>query len=80
MSGHVFSVAAVLILGVIALIVTGGLALWVLPIALVAVLPLFAWPLLKAGRDVKLGAEEPAGVPSTSEASYQPQMDPADRG
>jgi Flp pilus assembly protein TadB len=80
MSGHVFSVAAVLILGVIALVITGGLALWVVPIALVAVLPLFAWPLLKAGRDVKLGSEEPAGVPSTAEASYQPQMDPADRG
>jgi hypothetical protein len=52
----------------------------VLPLAIVALLPIFAWPLLKAGRDIKLGAEEPAGVPSTSEASYRPQMDPADRG
>ena len=79
MSGHVFSAAMVVIIGVVALIVTGGLALWVLPLALVALAPLFAWPLLKAGRDLKLGAEEPAGVPSTREASYNPQMDPADR-
>jgi hypothetical protein len=80
MSGWVFSAFAVILLGVGALVVTGGLALWVLPLAIVALLPIFAWPLLKAGRDIKLGAEEPAGVPSTSEASYRPQMDPADRG
>jgi hypothetical protein len=79
MSGYVFSAAMVIALGVVALIVTGGLALWVLPLALVALAPIFLWPLLKAGRDVKLGADEPAGVPSTSQASYNPQMDPADR-
>ncbi len=79
MSGHLFSVAMVLIVGVVALVVTGGLALWVLPLALVALAPLFLWPLLKAGRDLKLGAEEPAGVPSTSQASYNPQMDPGER-
>ncbi len=79
MSGHLFSVAMAILIGVVALIVTGGLALWVLPIALVALLPIFAWPLLKAGRDIKLGADEPAGVPSTSQASYNPRMDPADR-
>ena len=79
MSGYVFSAAMVIALGVVALIVTGGLALWVLPLALVALAPIFLWPLLKAGRDLKLGAEEPAGVPSTSQASYNPQMDPSDR-
>jgi len=79
MSGHVFSVVMVLLVGIVALVVTGGLALWVLPIALVVLLPFFAWPLLKAGRDLKLGAEEPAGVPSTAQASYNPQMDPGER-
>ncbi len=80
MSGHVFSVAMVIVIGVVALVVTGGVALWVLPLALVALAPIFLWPLLKAGRDIKLGAEEPAGVPSTSQASYNPQMDPGERG
>lgn len=36
-------------------------------------------PLFARLRETNVGADEPVGVPSTSEASYQPQAEPGQR-
>ena len=79
MSGSAFSVLAVVLIGVLAVAVVGAPFLIVLPIALLILIPFVVLPLMRGVKTGKLASAEPTGVPSTSEASFNPQMDPSDR-
>jgi len=79
MSGSVFSAAATLLVGILLLLGMGAGLIWVLPVALLALIPLLGASLMGKLRDASLGHEEPAGVPPTQDAAYTPQFDPSDR-
>lgn len=79
MSGSVFSAGATMLVGLVALAVLGAGFIWILPIALLALIPLLGGTLLGRVRNSSIVQDEPTGIPSTQEASYTPQFDPSDR-
>jgi hypothetical protein len=76
MSGSIFFVA-ILAVGVIVAAATGTIFLLV-PFVVIALGAVFVPVVFKAVRGTRLepGASEPTGVPSTSEASYEPVQQP----
>uniref|UniRef100_UPI001C5744EE hypothetical protein n=1 Tax=Aeromonas caviae TaxID=648 RepID=UPI001C5744EE len=79
MSGSLFSAAATFVVGLLLVVILGAGFIWILPIALLAVGPLAAGTLFTRVRNSSIAQDEPAGIPSTQQASYTPTMDPSDR-
>ena len=76
MSGSLFSFASVAIVGILAVVLTGLGAAWIIPVLIVALLPLLASPVLRMFSGRAVSGPEPHGVPTTSQASYDPQVKP----
>ncbi|MDX6656747.1 MAG: hypothetical protein QOH62_1540 [Solirubrobacteraceae bacterium] len=79
MPGSVFLIALVVI--ALVLIVLGASTVFLIPIVVLGLAAIFAVPLLGlfgADRDRARhgGGSDPSGVPSTSEASYDPVQEP----
>lgn len=79
MSGTLFSAGATLLVGFLFLVVLGAGFIWILPIALLAVVPLIGGTLFSKLRNSSLAQDEPSGIPATQDASYTPTFDPTDR-
>ena len=79
MSGSLFSAAATLLVGLLAVVIIGAGFIWIFPIALLALVPILGGTLFSKVRTSSLAQDEPSGVPSSSEASYTPQVDPGGR-
>lgn len=79
MSGTLFSAAATLVVGILFVALIGAGFIWIVPIMLLALVPLLGGTLFSKLRNSSSAQMEPSGVPSTVEASYTPQMDPSDR-
>ncbi len=71
--------SATLLAGLLILVIVGAGFIWIVPIALLAVVPLAGGTLLGKLRRSSLVQESPSGVPSSQDASYTPQFDPSDR-
>jgi hypothetical protein len=76
MPGSVFLIAVV-VLGLV-LIVLGASTVFLVPIVVIALAAIFAAPLLAFVRSDRARGRgtDPAGVPSTREASYDPVQEP----
>lgn len=79
MSGTLFSAAATLLVGFLLLAILGAGFIWIIPIALLAVVPLLGGTAFSKLRSSSLAQDEPSGIPSTQDASYTPTFDPTDR-
>lgn len=79
MSGSLFSAAATFIVGILALVLVGAGFIWVLPILLLALVPLLAGTTFRKMRNSSVVQDEPSGIPSTRDAAYAPQSDPSAR-
>lgn len=80
MHGAVFF--SIVFTAVLILVLTGVAgAIWLVPVAVVGLGLLLAVPLLSRLRDTTVGStgNPPSGVPTTSDASYEPVQDPAER-
>lgn len=79
MSGSLISAAATVIVGLIFVALIGAGFIWIVPIMLLALIPLLSGVVFSKIRNSSIAQDEPAGIPSTQEASYTPQFDPSDR-
>ena len=79
MSGSAFSILATLLVALLAVVVVSAPVVLVVPVALLILLALLGAPMLKGLREGRVASSEPTGVPTTTEASYTPQVDPSDR-
>ncbi len=80
MSGPLFSFISVIVVGLLAVVLTGLGAAWIIPVLIVALLPLLASPVLRMFSGRAVSGPEPHGVPTTAQASYDPQFMPQQRG
>lgn len=79
MSGTLFSAAATFLVGFLFVVIIGAGFIWIVPIALLAVIPLLGGTLFTKLRNSSSAQDEPSGIPATQDASYTPQFDPSDR-
>lgn len=79
MSGSLFSAAATFLVGFILVAIIGAGFIWIVPIALLALIPLATGTLLTRVRNSSIAQDEPPGIPSTGKAAYTPQFGPSDR-
>ncbi|MCW3012882.1 MAG: hypothetical protein JWO90_3286 [Solirubrobacterales bacterium] len=79
MSGSLFSAALTLVVGLIFVAFIGAGFIWIVPILLLALIPLLSGSLLAKVRNSSVVQDEPKGIPSTQQSSYTPQFDPSDR-
>ncbi len=79
MSGSLFSAAATFLVGLLAVVIIGAGFIWIVPIMLLAIVPLIGGSMFAKVRNSSVAQDEPSGIPSTADASYTPQMDPSDR-
>ena len=79
MSGSLISAAATVLVGLILLAFVGAGFIWVVPILLLGLIPLLSGAAFSKLRNSSIAQDEPAGIPSTQEASYTPQVDPTER-
>lgn len=76
MSGSLFSFFLVAAVGIAAVVLTGLGAAWFIPVAVIALLPLVASPVLRMFSGRAVAGPEPHGIPTTKQASYDPQVKP----
>ena len=79
MSGPLFSTALTVVVGLLAVVFIGAGFIWIIPILLIALIPLVGGTLLGKVRNSSIAQDEPSGIPSTSDASYTPVFDPSER-
>lgn len=79
MSGSLISTAATVLIGLIFVAFIGAGFIWVVPVLLLGLIPLLGGAAFSKLRNSSVAQDEPAGIPSTQEASYTPQVDPSDR-
>lgn len=80
MGGSVYLTALVTVI-LILIVALGGLSvIFLVPIFTIALLVVFAGPVLRFISDRgSPGSGDPTGVPSTSDASYEPVREPGDQ-
>ncbi len=79
MSGSLFSAALTFVLGLVAVAVIGAGFIWIVPILILALIPLLGGSLFSKVRNSSVVQDEPSGIPSTRDSSYVPTFDPSDR-
>lgn len=78
MSGALGSAYFTILVLIAAVLVTGVGVIWIVPLVFVMLAATMFNPIMRLFRESRLSGPGPKGVPSTRQASYNPQVDPSD--
>lgn len=78
MSGALGSVYFTILVLVAAVVLTGVGVVWIVPLVFIMIAATMFNPIMRMFRESRLSGPGPQGVPTTKDASYNPQVDPSD--